>query len=226
VKLHSQLATTLSLTGDFEQLERVCHITETQAHTMADTALVKQAAIQGLLDRGDYAGAIDIGLTFVEGMGIPVNRNPSPEEALRYLRETADWLTPARIETLPHLPEASTDIGLILEVASVINGATFNTNMSLHLMFVSQIARLCIEHGLTPWAPVTLMTFTADLLAALHDVPKVRLLAETTMQLFEDRYRADSPVAPLSLLMGGFIVHRYDHLSHTLPILVEGVEKA
>ncbi len=225
LKLHSQLATLFSLTGDTEQLERVFQITEAQAHAMADTAQVKQAKIQGLLYRGNFTEAIELGLTFVQAMGIPVNRHPSPEEAFNYLRETAEWLTPARIETLRHLPEAPAEVGLILEVALVINGPTYNSNMYLHVMFVSQIARLCIEQGLTPWAPVTLMTFTSNLCFALHDIPKARLLADKTMQLFEERYRADNPISPLSVLMGGFIVHRYDHLKHTLPIFVEGVQK-
>ncbi len=225
LRLHSQLATVFSLTGDFEQLDRIFQITEAQARTVADTAQVKQAKIQGLLYRGNYAEAIELGLTFVQAMGIPVNRYPSPEEAFHYLQETAEWLTPARIETLRYLSEAPAEVGLILEVASVINGATYNSNIPLHVMFVSQIARLCIEQGLTPWAPVTLMTFTSNLCFGLHDIPKARLLADKTMQLFEERYRADNPISPLSLLLGGFIVHRYDHLKHTLPIFVEGVQK-
>ncbi|RJR32517.1 MAG: PAS domain S-box protein [Desulfobacteraceae bacterium] len=225
LKLHSQLAAVFSLTGDFDQMERACQITERRAHTMADTARVKQARIQSLLYRGNYADAIELGLTFIEGMGIPVNRNPSPEEAFRYLQDTVDWLTDERIENLLHLPEASAEVGLILEVASLINGPAYNSNMHLFIVLVSQITRLCIEQGSTPWAPVNLTTFTVVLCAALHDIPKARLLTTVTMKLFDQRYRWDNPVSPLNLVIGGFALHRYEHLKQTLPVLAEGVQK-
>jgi PAS domain S-box-containing protein len=59
----------------------------------------------------------------------------------------------------------------------------------------------------------------------LHDIPKARLLAAVTMQLLEERYHSDSPISPLSLIIGGFIRHRHDHLKSTLPIFAEGVQK-
>lgn len=225
LRLHSELATVLSLTGDFEQLERIFHAVETHAHSMAETAQAKEAKIQSLLYNGHYAEAIDLGLKFIEAMGISIKRDISQDEAFDYLRETADWLTEERIEGLMSLHEAPADIALILEIASVINGPLYNSNMHLLFVFVSRITRLCIEQGLTPWAPVTLITFTILLCAGLHDIPKARLLATTTMQLFEKRYPSDDPVSPLSLVFGGFLIHRYDHLKNTIPVFAEGVQK-
>jgi len=223
--LHSQLANVLSLTGDFEQMMQVVQITETRAHTVADTAQVTLAKIQGLLSQGNYAGAIDAGLTFVEAMGVPINRNPSTEEAVNYFQETAAWLTEKKIETLPQLPEASAAMGLIMEIAVTINGPIFGSNMNLCLVFVARITRLCLEQGLAPWSPVTLATFALLLSATLHDIPKARLLKDVTMQLFEEKYPADSLTPFLSVAIGGFITHRYDHLKHTLPIFADGVQK-
>ncbi len=225
LRLHSELATVLSLTGDFEQLERIFHAVEIHARSMAETAQAKEAKIQGLLYNGHYAEAIDLGLKFIEAMGISINRDFSQDEAFDYLRETADWLTEERIEGLMSLHEAPDDIALILEIASVINGPLYNSNMHLLFVFVSRITRLCIEQGLTPWAPVTLITFTILLCASLHDIPKARLLATATMQLFEKRYPSDDPVSPLSLVFGGFLIHRYDHLKNTIPVFTEGVQK-
>jgi PAS domain S-box-containing protein len=225
LRLHSHLATTLSLTGDFEQLERVFHITETQAHTVADTVQVKQAKIQGVLARGTYAEAIDLGLTLIEDLGVSINRHPSPEEAFNYLRETAEWLTEDRIEMLRHLPEAPLEAGLIMETAVLINGPVFNSNVYLSFVFVSRIMRLCCEQGLSPWAPVTIATSALLISAALHDIPKARLMTDITRQLFKEKYPLDHLVPFLSVAIGGFITHRYDHLKHTLPILAEGVQK-
>jgi predicted ATPase/signal transduction histidine kinase/DNA-binding response OmpR family regulator len=225
LNLHSLLATVLSLTGDTEQLERIYQIVEKQAPTMTDTAQVKKAKIQSLLYHGNYTDAIDLGLTFVQGMGISTNRNPSPEEAFKYVQETDAWLTQARIESLSRLPDASIDVGHILEVATSINGPLYNSEMPLFLVFVSQIMRLCIEQGLTPWSPVTIINFAMALAAIMHNIPKARLITNTTMKLFEERYYADDLVSPLSLLIGGFILHRYDHLKNTLPVFVEGVQK-
>lgn len=225
LRLHSRLATVLSLTGDLERLSRVYQVTEDQAHTIADTAQVKQAKIQGLLYHGNYGEAIELGLDFIEALGVPINRKPSPEEALSYLQETAEWLSLAQIERLDRLPDAPAEVGLILEVATLINGPTYNSNMYLCLVFVSRITRLCLEQGLAPWAPVILATFGLLLSAALHDIPKARLLTTKTLQLFEERYHLDSLVSSLSTAIGGFIVHRYDHLRNTLPILNEGVNK-
>lgn len=226
LKIHSQLATALSLTGNFEELDRIFQITEAQAHTMADTAQAKQAKIQALLSRGNNAEGIELGLTFIEAvMGAPINRNPSSEEAFNYLQETAEWLTPTRIETIPHLPDAPAEIGLIYEIAVVINAPIYNSNMNLCLVFVSRITRLCLEQGLALWAPVTLVTFALLLNAALHDIPKVRLLTTVTRKLFEEKYPSDSLISSLSTAIGGFIVHRYEHLKHTLPVFTDGVAK-
>jgi PAS domain S-box-containing protein len=225
LNLHSLLATALSLTGDTEQLERIYQIVEKQAHTMIDTAQVKKAKIQSLLYHGNYADAIELGLTFIQGMGIPVNRNPSPEEAFKYVQQTDDWLTQERIESLSRLPEASIDVGHILEVATTINGPLYNSEMPLFLVFVSQIMRLCVERGLTPWSPVTIINFAMALAAIVHNIPKARFITNTTMRLLEERYDADDLVSPLNLLIGGFILHRYDHLRNTLPVFVEGVQK-
>ena len=106
LELHSQLAAVLCLNGELAQLERIYLATEAHARRMADTARVKQARMQGLLHRGNHCRAIEIGLTFIEAMGVPVNRSPSAEEALKYLHDTAGWLTEERIENLVHLPEA------------------------------------------------------------------------------------------------------------------------
>lgn len=223
--LHSQLATAFSLTGDFDQLEQVFQITTAQARTVADTARVKLAKIQGLLSRGSYPEAIALGLAFIEAMGVPINRNPSSEEAFAYLQETAEWLTPARIETLRLLPAASTEMGLIMEVAVAINGPVYGSNIDLCLVFVSRITQLCLEEGLAPWAPVTLATFGLLLSAALHDIPKARLLTDATVQLYEEKYPVDSLVPYLSVPLGGFILHRYTHLKHTLAIFANGVQQ-
>ncbi len=225
LRLHSQLATVLSLTGDLVQLDHFFQITEVQAHTVADTAQIKQAKIQALLYHGNYAEAIELGLAFIEALGVPIDRNPSPEEALSYLQETAKWLSIAQIERLHQLPVAPAEIGLILEVATLINGPTYNSNMYLCLVFVSRITRLCLEQGLAPWAPVILVTFALLLSAALHDIPKARLLTTKTIQLFEEKYHLDSLVSSLNTAIGGFIIHRYDHLKTTLPLLAEGVSK-
>ncbi|MEN6439503.1 MAG: PocR ligand-binding domain-containing protein [Syntrophobacter sp.] len=225
LKLHSQLSTVLYLTGDFVQLERIYQTTEAHAHSMADTAQVKQAKIQSSFYRGDFAEAIELGLSFVQAMGVPVNRNVTPEEAFNYLHETAEWLTEERIAQLAHLPEASAEVGLILELSALVNGPLYNTNTHLMCAFISQITRLCVERGVTPWAPVTLMTFAILLSSSLHDIPKARLLAAASMQLVEDRYRADSPVSPLRLVIGGFIRHRHDHLKNTIPVLADGVQR-
>ena len=225
LRLHSQLATALALTGEFEQLERIFQITEAQAHSVADTARVKLAKIQALLSHGNFPEAIEFGLAFIEALGVPVNRNPSAEEAFAYLQETAEWLTPARIESLRHLPDASIEAGLIMETAVAINGPVFGANMNLCFVFVSQITRLCIEQGLTPWAPVTLATFALLLSAALHDISKARLLTDMTTHLHEEKNPVDSLVPYLSVPVGGFILHRYEHLKHTLPILADGIQK-
>lgn len=225
LKLHSLLATVFSLTGELAELERIFAVTEARAHRVVDTARVRLARIQGLLAHGNYPEAIESGLALIEALGVPIRRDPSPEEAFRYLQETAEWLTPARIETLRQLPEASAEVDLILETAVIINGPVFGSNMNLCFVFVSQITRLCIEQGLTSWAPVTLATFALLLSAALHEIAKARLLTDVTMQLYEEKYPFDSLVPYLSVPVGGFILHRYAHLRQTLPVFANGVQK-
>ena len=159
---------------------------------MADTAQVKKAKIQNLLYHGNYTNAIDLGLTFIQGMGISTNRNPSSEEAFKYVQEVDDWLTQDRIKSLSRLPEASIDVNHILDVAMTINGPLYNSEMPLFLVLVSQITKLCIEQGLTSWSPVTIMNFAMVLAAILHNIPKAQLLTNTIMKLFEERYHSDS----------------------------------
>jgi PAS domain S-box-containing protein len=225
LRLHSQLAEALSLTGDFEQLERVSQITESHAHSMVDKARVKLARLHGLVSHGRFPEAIEAGLAFIEALGVPINRNPSPEEAFAYLQETAEWLTPARIEALCELPEASVEVALITDATAAINGLVFGSNMNLCFVFVSQITRLCIEQGMSLLAPVELSAFALLLSSALHDISKARLLTDAIMRLHDERYPVDSLVAYLSVSAAGFVMHRYAHLKDTLPVLANGIQK-
>ncbi len=225
MKLHSRLAVVYSLTGAQERLERTCRIVETRARAKADTAGVTQARILALLYGGNFAGAIDLGLSFLQAMGMSIDRAPSPEEAYECLKQTAQWMTEERILGLDRLPQAPADVGVIFEVAATLNGPTYNSNMPLCFVFVSALARLCVEKGLTLWAPVSLIVFALLICAALHDVPKGHLLADVTMKIFREKSYSDALVPFFNVSTGGFITHRYAHLRNTLPELAEGVEK-
>ncbi|MBN2368916.1 MAG: AAA family ATPase [Vicinamibacteria bacterium] len=221
----SRLATCLSLTGEYDRLASVCATVEAHARTIADTSEVVLAKIGGLLSQARYVEAIDLGLGFIEGMGVSVNRSASREEAFAYLQETAAWLTEDRIRKIPEIPDGPPELGSILEVAVMINGPVYGTNAELCLVFVSRITRLCLEQGLAACAPVTLATFALLLCAALHDVPKARLLTDATRRIFKERFRTARFIPSMNTGIGGFVVHRYDHLRRTLPLLEEGVRE-
>ncbi len=225
MELHSRLAVVYSLTGAQERLDRTCRIVEARARTKADTAGVTQARILALLYGGNFAGAIDLGLSFLQAMGVSIERAPSPEEAYERLKRTAQWMTEERILGLDKLPQAPADVGVIFEVAATLNGPTYNSNMPLCFVFVSVLARLCVEKGLTLWAPVSLIVLALLICAALHDVPKGHLLADVTMKIFREKSYSDALVPFFNVSTGGFITHRYAHLRNTLPELAEGVEK-
>lgn len=223
--LHSELTVVYSLTGEYEKLEQSYHAVTEHARSVIDTALVKRAKIQGVLAQGTYAEAIELGLSFIEELGVPINRNPTPEEAMAYLQETAALFTGERINTIADLPEAPVEAGLIMDIAVMINGPVFNTNVVLSFVFVSRIARLCLEQGLSAWSPVTLATMALIFSAALHDVPRARALVEVTRRIYREKYPLDVLIPYLSVGIGGFLIQRYDHLKQSLPVLYEGVEK-
>ncbi|UCF92965.1 MAG: PocR ligand-binding domain-containing protein [Desulfobacterales bacterium] len=225
LRLHSQLATVLALTGDFKQLKHVVQTTEAHAASMADMAEVKRAEIQVSLAEGDFSKALELGLSFIEAMGVSIDWNPSRAEALKYLQETAEWLTESRIAALPHLPEAPAEVRLILEFALVLHGPAHVTNPNLFSVLNSRLTRLCMEQGLAPWAMAALINFAELLCAALHDVPKARLLTDVTGKLIRGKYGLDSLITFLDVIMGTFVLHRHEHLRHTLPVLEEGFQK-
>ena len=45
------------------------------------------------------------------------------------------------------------------------------------------------------------------------------------MQIFEEKYHSDRLIPYLSVPVGAFILHRYDHLKHTLSGFTDGVQK-
>jgi predicted ATPase/signal transduction histidine kinase len=225
LRLHSRLALAYSLTGAEDRLERTCRIVETRAREKADTAAATQARILAHLYRGNFTPAIDLGLSFMQSMGVPIERGLSAEEAQERLKRGAEWMTEERIRGLAGLPEAPADIGAVFEVAAALNGPTYNTDMPLCFTLVSTLARMCLEKGLTPWAPVSLIVFALLIGAALHDVPKAHLLAEVTLKIFRERFYSDALVPFFNVSTGGFITHRHSHLRNTLPELAEGMEK-
>ena len=225
LKIHSQLAVIFSLTGNFEQLKNISQITEEHARHITDTVQVKQAKIQGLLAGGTYTEAIEIGFELIEDLGVSINKELSPEESFVFLKDTAEWTTEERIKKLINLPAASDETGYIFETAVLINGPVFNTNVHLSFVFVSQITKLCFEQGVASWTPVTISTFALLLAAALHDIPKARLLTDISNQLWKEKFPQDSLIPFMSVPSGGFIVHRYEHLKNTLPIFSQGMHK-
>ncbi|MBN2195380.1 MAG: response regulator [Polyangiaceae bacterium] len=223
--LHSQLATALVPTGGGERLDQICRATEAMARTPLDTARVKVARIKELLTQARPTEAAALGLDFIETLGVTIPRDLSPEEAIGYFRETAEWFTSARIEGLKALPDAPEEVRIIFEVAVVINGSVFECSPFLSFVFVSRITRLCAERGHGLWSPVSLATFALDLCAGLNDIPRARQLTAVTMELYEHRFRSDSLVAPLGVGFGGFVAHRYQHLRTTLPLLAAGIDQ-
>jgi predicted ATPase/signal transduction histidine kinase len=222
--VHSRLATCLALTGEFQRLETICSSAESHANTDLDTARVRMARVMSLLLRARHTEAIARALDLIEPLGVDVPRALSPEEALRYFGETADWLTEERIRGLPNLPDAPSEAGIVLETAAMVNGPLYSTSVHLCSVLVARMVRLCLERGLAPWSPVSLAAFAAGLCAGLHDVAKTRLLATVTLDLFERRFKSDGLVAPMNAYFGAFITHRYDHLRATLRQLAEGAE--
>jgi PAS domain S-box-containing protein len=224
LNIYSRLAVTLSLIGDYARLEQVIQITEDNVRTITDAVQVRHAKIQEVLARGTYSEAIDLGISFIESLGITINQKPTEEEAFKYLQETADWLTEEKIQSIFHLPEAPIEVGLVMDTAILINGPIFNTNVFLSFVFVSKITRLILEKGMTPSAPVTFTTFALILSAAINDIPKARMLMDNIMKIEGEDYK-DILGPHISISLGGFILHRYDHLRKTLPILMEGIQK-
>ncbi|WP_419661431.1 PAS domain S-box protein [Desulfosarcina variabilis] len=225
LSLHSKLSTTLALTGDFDQLEKVFQTAKKKARTTSDMTPVTQAKIQALLSQGAFLEVLALGVDFIDGLGVSLNHDPSAEEARSHLRETARWLTEARIKRIPHLPAAPTEEKLILQFALGLHGPTYVARPSLYIMLNSKLTRLCIESGLAPEAMPVLINFAFMLCLIVRDVPKALLVVGTVRKLAEEKFASDSMLAFLYDIIGSYFVHRYDHLKNTLPILSQGLQK-
>ncbi len=225
LKIHSQLAQILALTGDFDQLEQIFQVTKAQAHTIAETAQATQAKIQALMSQGNFPEILEVGVNFLEALGISLNRAPSPNEAIQYLNETAEWLTDVRIESIPQLPEAPPEEGVILQFALALYSPTFVANPPLFMILNSRLTRLIVEKGLVPEAAAALINFGVLICSVLNDVPKGRRLTTIVRDLVEERFPVDSLLSFVYTITNGFVVHRYDHLKNTIPLLTEGAQK-
>lgn len=223
--LQSRLATVLALTGDLEQLEGIFQSTRARARTVGEMAPVTQAKIQALLSQGDFSKIFDLGLDYIEALGIDFDREPSAEEAVDYLQKTAEWLTEDLIEGIASLPEASPEDRLILQFAVSLYGPMYVARPHLFMVLNSRLTRFCLEKGFVPEASAALINFAVMLCSMLHEVPKARRLAGVVQQRVEETCPADSLLAFVHTITGSFVVHRYDHVKNTLPILARGAQK-
>ncbi|MBN2040199.1 MAG: PAS domain S-box protein [Spirochaetes bacterium] len=226
LRIHSQMAYLLSLGENYGQLKKIVQTIEQNAVSVEDTAVAKHANLRAALSRRDYSHAVDIGLDLLKSLGITIKRNPSYGESIEYLRDTANWFTHDRIKTLYTLPEASLSMSWIYETSYAMIRALYSIDLALAFQLISQISRLCFEKGLAPKAPLLLVIFAMSVSSTLHDIPKAKLITDAGLQLLAAKYSSCKLTHKISITTGAFLLHQYEHLKNTLPVLLEGYKSS
>ncbi|MBT8368690.1 MAG: sigma 54-interacting transcriptional regulator, partial [Deltaproteobacteria bacterium] len=152
--LHDEAAELAYLTGHYDKLEDIEGRIHKNARSILDRARIYYIRIQADISQANYLEAIEIGIRVLEGLGIKIPREPTPEDHQRFQAAFSEALCGRSIEELIYLPAMTDRTALAaMEILAAEVHTAFVAAPQLLLPIVYQGATLSLQNGNGPWSP-------------------------------------------------------------------------
>ncbi|MEW6494297.1 MAG: AAA family ATPase [Cyanobacteriota bacterium] len=222
LSLYVEAAEAASLSGDFDEMERLACVVLQQAKTLLDKVSVYEVKIQAYTVHNKPLEAVKTALAVLKMLGIKFPKKPNKLDILLELVKTKLSLAGKRIENLVELPEMTDPYKLAAMriLSGVVSAAYFTTPELLALLVFKQV-NLSLKYGNTATSSYAYATYGLILSGeAVGDIESGYQFGKLALILL-DKFNAKDLKARTFLVVNYFVKHWKEHLKETLTPLLD-----
>jgi predicted ATPase/class 3 adenylate cyclase/GAF domain-containing protein/tRNA A-37 threonylcarbamoyl transferase component Bud32 len=222
LELYVEATEAASLSGNFQEMERLTSVVQQQARTLLDKVSVYEVKIQGCTAHNKPLEAIKTALSVLKLLGIHFPKKPTKLDILFELVKTKISLFGKQIEDLINLPvmTAPDKLAAMRILSSVVSAAYFAMPDLLPLLVLKQV-NLSIKYGNTSVSSYAYATYGLILCGEIvGDVETGYQFGQLALRLL-DKFNAKELKARTLLIVNYFIKHWKEHLRETLSPLLD-----
>ncbi|MEO1683826.1 MAG: AAA family ATPase [Cyanobacteria bacterium J06631_12] len=223
---HELAAESAALQGDFPVMEALAHSIHEHAHSLLDQTNIKITQIQANLTQKNLTGAIAIGRTGLQQLGIVFPENPASEDTQQAVASLMALIGDRTIESLVDLPlMENPEMIAAAKIASSLISATFITASPLYPLLVIAAVKLSIKYGNTSTSASAYVSYSV---LACNYFQAVEVGVQFSQLAIKVADKLNAQEARPAVLMTGslFSFHRSAHIKETLTYFEQGFETA
>jgi predicted ATPase/signal transduction histidine kinase len=222
LNLHTEAVEAAYLNGNFEEMEKLALVVQTNAKTILDQVKVYDSQIQAIASQGDLKRAIKVSLQVIEQLGVFLPENPSQVDIQRVLEETASLYDEEEIEGLIDRPQMTNPkMKAAVYLMSGLSPIAYAAVPTLMVFLVISEAKIAIQYGNDIRAIFGYVSYGALLCALFDNIESGYKFGNLALNLLE-RFNAKRSKAEVLNVFCGHVMFWKKHIKETLPILSEG----
>lgn len=222
--LHQEAAEAACLCGRYDRLKELGEAVHRHVASQLDEIPMYETEIRALTAQGQLLPAIRLGLSVLEGLGMPLSEEPTESEVGDHLERTLDLLGQRTIEGIPNLPPMTEPHQLAcIRILSVLGEPAYAASPQFFLVWASLMAELSLRYGNGPLSPFAYAAYALALCASGRHIEMGSNLARTALALIEPM-EARSLRCRLLNIYGCTIQPWSENLRDTLGTLQEAID--
>ncbi|HBB34839.1 MAG TPA: serine/threonine-protein kinase PknK, partial [Cyanobacteria bacterium UBA8803] len=219
--LYVEAAEAAYLQGDFEQMERLAEVVQSQAKTVLDKVRMIEIKIIALIAQSKIHEAINTGLQILRELGVRLPTKPNRLHLLMGLLLIKIALAGKRISQLAALPEMANPYRLAaLRILSNILPPAYFAAPKLMQLIVFQQVLLSVKYGISSDTIYAYASYGLVLCGVLGDIAAGYEFGQQALKVLE-RLNAKRFTAKAIFMVNGFSSHWQVHVKETLPAFLE-----
>ncbi|MBB4315511.1 diguanylate cyclase [Roseospira marina] len=224
--LHDQCVAGAYINHQHAQMDaRIRDVVANAARPVDKTGVIAYQILRANAD-GAMGQSIDIGLAFLEELGVPFPRHPTAEDVGAGLAQVQALLGDRAVDTLAALPEMVDPVAHgFMRICNAMAGPTYNAEPALFLCMVFKQVEWFVTHGNSADAVAGYSTYAMALCVVARRYKDGQAFGALAFKL-ADRYNAGYIKGRLYLNVYLFVHHWRHHLTETLAPLMEGCRQA
>jgi predicted ATPase/two-component sensor histidine kinase/tRNA A-37 threonylcarbamoyl transferase component Bud32 len=169
--LYNSITEAAYLNGDFKQVEHLSQCVLDRAQDLLDRVKIYDVQIQTCVAQGELLEAVQIGLQFLQQLGVVLPSQPTSEDVQQALSCVAVKSASRPIEALIDLPIMSDAIVLAaMQLLTSMCAAAFLAVPPLFLLVVLKMVELLIDHGNMMLAPFAYAAYGLILCGVVFEI--------------------------------------------------------
>ncbi len=210
LQLHTEIAETAYLNGDFDSMEKEIEIVLQQALTILDKVKVYQIQIQSAIAKNQMLAAIEIGQQVLAKLGIPLSE--SPPQSLP-------------IEAFYRLPEmTASDKLAAMQMAMNIFSPTYIATPKQVPQLIFTMVTLCINEGNSPLAAFAYVLYGLLLCSGLENIERGYQFGQLALSML-DKFNAIAIKCRVENLFNVTIIHWKEHARQAINAFHQGIQQ-